>query len=69
MEQFECSAIVVLQVELAGLFAHHWWQAVELVVVLTVAFVMGNFLMYGIKTTSRTAWQPSQDGSAEERKP
>lgn len=31
-----------------------------------LAFVMGNFLMYGIKTASWTAWRPSQDVSAEE---
>ena len=31
-----------------------------------LAFVMGNFLMYGIKTTSWTAWRPSLDGLVEE---
>ena len=31
-----------------------------------LAFVMGNFLMYGIKTMSWTPWRPSLDGLAEE---
>ena len=31
-----------------------------------LAFVLGNFLMYGIKTTSWTFWRPSLDGMVEE---
>ena len=30
-----------------------------------LAFVLGNFLMYGIKTTSWTFWRPSLDGLVE----
>ena len=54
------------------LLYHYIGLNMDLTVLLCTAncaFVMGNFLMYGIKTVSWVFWQASSDGLAEEEHP